>query len=75
MSSVWCYVPQHNIYIYIYIVFFSEMCVRRACRYLFMVDSVAHLTDPDVLLSLIQQNRSVCMDNNVVPMSGYCISA
>ncbi|XP_076452068.1 procollagen-lysine,2-oxoglutarate 5-dioxygenase 1-like [Babylonia areolata] len=36
-----------------------EECIKRSCQYYFAVDSIAQLTDPDVLVALIQQNRSI----------------
>ncbi|KAK7094083.1 procollagen-lysine,2-oxoglutarate 5-dioxygenase 1-like [Littorina saxatilis] len=36
-----------------------EECVKKNCQYYFTVDALAHLTDPDVLIELIQQNRSL----------------
>ncbi|KAL8624347.1 hypothetical protein ACOMHN_044778 [Nucella lapillus] len=36
-----------------------EECVKKNCQYYFTVDSVAQLRDPDVLVALIQQNRSI----------------
>ena len=37
----------------------GEECKRTNCKYLFAVDSTAHLDNSDTLKLLIEQNRSV----------------
>lgn len=36
-----------------------EECLKRSCSYYFSVDAVAHLSDPNTLISLIEQNRTI----------------
>lgn len=36
-----------------------EECIRTNCNYLLMLDSIVQLTNPDLLTSLIKQNRSI----------------
>ncbi|GFR84006.1 procollagen-lysine,2-oxoglutarate 5-dioxygenase [Elysia marginata] len=36
-----------------------EECMRRNCNYLLMLDSIVQLTNPELLTSLIKQNRSI----------------
>lgn len=36
-----------------------EECVKKNCQYYFSVDSVARLTDPNTLIFLIEQNRTI----------------
>ncbi|KAK7471373.1 hypothetical protein BaRGS_00035979, partial [Batillaria attramentaria] len=36
-----------------------EKCVEQNCQYYFSVDAVAQLTDPNTLITLIEQNRTI----------------
>ncbi|KAK7471384.1 hypothetical protein BaRGS_00035990, partial [Batillaria attramentaria] len=36
-----------------------EECVKKNCQYYFSVDAVAQLTDPNTLITLIEQNRTI----------------
>lgn len=36
-----------------------EECIKKDCQYFFSVDSIAQLTDPNVLVTLIEQNRTI----------------
>jgi procollagen-lysine,2-oxoglutarate 5-dioxygenase len=38
---------------------FSTECEEDKCDYLFVIDSVAHLDNPDVLMKLISLNRTI----------------
>lgn len=38
---------------------FSDACIKRNCGYLLTLDGVAHLTNPDALQLLMEQNRTV----------------
>jgi hypothetical protein len=40
-------------------VFFSTECQEDQCDYLFVLDSVAHLDNPDTLIKLISLNRTI----------------
>jgi procollagen-lysine,2-oxoglutarate 5-dioxygenase len=39
--------------------FFSTECQEDKCDYLFVIDSIAHIDNPDTLIELIARNRTI----------------
>lgn len=56
---------------------FSNLCQAKKCDYLFVVDSVTHLDNPDTLTQLLLLNKYVNLElyRDILHQSYFSISA
>lgn len=53
---------------------FSNLCQAKKCDYLFVVDSVTHLDNPETLTQLLLLNKYVKIELFVDMLHQYCFS-